>query len=71
MGVNISGDKHKLRADFSLELGGTMELSEMCNARLLHSVEHVTVDTTERKWSLSGMPISVCLCVHVCVRLLV
>lgn len=37
-----------------LELGGTQELGEMANSRMLHHIEHVTTDNSTRKWSLAG-----------------
>lgn len=55
VGVNISGDAHKLKADFGLsQLGGCVELSDVANSRVFVHRPLVTTDVTTKRWSLAG-----------------
>ena len=54
VGLNITGDAHKLKADFGLTLGGVVELQSLANQRQLVHVDLVTTVEETRRWSLSG-----------------
>lgn len=54
VGLNITGDAHKLKTDFGIELGGCVELGSLANQRRLAHVELVTTHTETRQWSLAG-----------------
>ena len=42
-GLNITGDAHKLRTDFGLELGGLVELGSLANERCMVQVEGISL----------------------------
>ena len=54
VGLNITGDAHKLKTDFGLTLGGMVELGSLANQRQLAHVEMVTTHEETRRWSLAG-----------------
>ena len=45
-GLNITGDAHKLRTDFGLELGGLVELGSLANERCMVQVEGISLVLT-------------------------
>ncbi|KAG2497293.1 hypothetical protein HYH03_004876 [Edaphochlamys debaryana] len=56
VGVNISGDARKLKADYGVEMRGHVELDAVANERVLQQVDHVMINTEyRRRWSLSAL----------------
>ncbi|GFH29396.1 3'-5' exonuclease domain-containing protein, partial [Haematococcus lacustris] len=55
VGVNITGDASKLKADFGFQVRGCLELGDLANTRVLMHRRMVTTDKSMRRWSLAGL----------------
>ncbi|GFH07618.1 3'-5' exonuclease domain-containing protein, partial [Haematococcus lacustris] len=55
VGVNITGDAAKLKADFGFQVRGCLELGDLANTRVLMHRRLVTTDKSMRRWSLAGL----------------